>query len=110
MEGMCEILWEEICTKRNQWVMHKCSVRGCAEGYVTIDGNEKLRRPMCAAPRRKLQIRRDLPTVVQCCTNYPITGGKHQEARRFCHLHLDDENLYKFTESMKLFQESCLFY
>ena len=54
--------------------MHKCKVKGCAEGYVTVDGNEKLRRPMCAAPRSRIQIRRDLPTIVQCCTNYPVLG------------------------------------
>ena len=42
---------------------------------------------MCAAPRSRIQIRRDLPTIVQCCTNYPVLGGKHQAASRYCSMH-----------------------
>ena len=87
VESLCKSLWEEICSLRNKWVMHKCKVKGCAEGYVTVDGNEKLRRPMCAAPRSKIRIRSDLPTIVQCCTNYPVMGGKHQAASRYCSVH-----------------------
>ena len=45
VESLCKSLWEEICSLRNKWVMHKCKVKGCAEGYATVDGNEKLRRP-----------------------------------------------------------------
>ena len=66
VESLCKPLWEKICSLRNKWVMHKCKVKGCAEGYVTVDGNEKLRRPMCAAPRSRIQTCRDLPTICTC--------------------------------------------
>ena len=69
------------------WVLHRCTVKGCAEGYVTVDGNEKLRRPICAAPKSHVQLRPDLPTIVQCCTNYPVHGGKSQAASKYCELH-----------------------
>ena len=37
-------LWEKICSLRNKWVMHKCIVKGCA------DGNERLHRLMLGYP------------------------------------------------------------
>ena len=45
-----EILCVELCNtlngRPNKWALHKCTVKGCTEGYITIDGNEKLRRPI----------------------------------------------------------------
>ena len=37
-----------------KWVHHSCDVKGCKEGLATIDGNEKIRRSMCAAPKSKV--------------------------------------------------------
>ena len=37
-----------------RWVHHRCNVPGCNEGMVVIDGNEKLTRAMCAAPKSKV--------------------------------------------------------
>ena len=91
LEGLCETLWEEICQTRNKWVMHRCGVKGCAEGYVTVDGNEKLWRPTYAAPCSKLKIQRDLPMIVQCCTNSPQIGGRRKSSSRFCPLHTVSE-------------------
>ena len=90
LESVCEELWEVITTQRNKWVMHKCGTKGCAEGYVTVDGNEKLRRPICAVPHSKSQIRKDLPKIVQCCTNFPILGGKNQAPNKYCEVHAQD--------------------
>ena len=43
-----------ISTLPPRWVQHSCKVAGCKEGMVTIDGNEKLTRTMCAAPKSKV--------------------------------------------------------
>ena len=48
-----------------------------------MSGNEKLKQPICAAPWCRIQYQRDLPTIVECCTNYPVQGGKHQEGSRY---------------------------
>ena len=90
LENLCECLWEVIASRRNKWVMHKCSIKGCAEGYVTIDGNEKLHRPICGVPHSRCQIRRDLPVIVKCCTNFPIIGGKNQTPSKYCEIHEKD--------------------
>ena len=90
LESMCEDLWIQICSRQNKWVMHQCLVRGCAEGYGTVDGNEKLRRPICAAPKLKVRMRHDLPVIVQCCTNYPLLGGKYQLPSWYCAQHVED--------------------
>ncbi len=91
IEMLCEELCNILNTMPNKWALHRCTVKGCAEGYVTIDGNEKLRRPICAAPKSRVQLRPDLPTVVQCCTNYPVHGSKSQTASRYCELHAEDD-------------------
>ena len=60
---LCEQVYTLLDSKINKWALHRCDVKGCAEGYVTVDGNEKLRRPMCAAPHSRIQVRPDLPTI-----------------------------------------------
>lgn len=92
IEQLCETLWKELNALPNKWVMHSCHIKGCKEGYVTIDGNEKLKRPKCAAPHNREQLRHDLPTIVRCCTKYPLLGGKHLLPGRYCdeHANIDD--------------------
>ena len=84
MEELCKSMWEDICSSKNKWVKHACQTPGCAEGYVTIDGNEYLRRSKCALPKEKVKLRKDLPEVVRCCTNSPLPGGKNQKPSKFC--------------------------
>lgn len=94
IEQLCQTLWKNLCTLPNKWVMHSCHIKGCREGYVTVDGNEKLKRPKCAAPHSRVRLRRDLPEVVHCCTNYPTLGGKYKSPSRYCdeHKHFDEQN------------------
>ena len=33
-----------------RWVSHKCTFKGCSEGFAVLDGNE-VNRTVCAAPR-----------------------------------------------------------
>lgn len=86
VESLCGMVWQEIMTNLNPWISHECDVKGCSEGYVTIDGLEKVSRTICAAPKEKLKLPPGLPNIVQCCQN---TGGKHAKASKFCHLHQD---------------------
>ena len=38
LESMCSIVWQDILSSPNEWIHHSCTVKGCKEGYVTIDG------------------------------------------------------------------------
>ena len=60
----------KVQSKAPQWEQHQCHIAVCSERMVTIDGNEKLTRAMCAAPSTKSHL-------VQCCS-HSISGGKHQ--------------------------------
>ena len=51
VEQLCQIMWEDICASPNKWVRHSCKTPGCSEGYVTVDGNEYLKRSKCALPK-----------------------------------------------------------
>ena len=59
---------------------------GCKEEYVTVDGNEKLKRPKCAAPHSCIQLCSDLPSIVQC-TKYRTLGGKRKSSSHYCDDH-----------------------
>ena len=54
---------------------------------VTLDGNEKLTRAMCAAPKEKVKCPVNMINLVQCCTKSPLKGGQHQSASKFCETH-----------------------
>ena len=92
----------------NKWTLHRCNVKGCTEGYITIDGNEKLRRPICAAPKSRVQLQHDLPIVAQCCTNYPVHGGKSQVASKYCELHARDDVITSDATNITSSQERKL--
>ena len=87
-EELCRVVWEDICASDNKWVTHKCKTPGCSEGYVTVDGNEYLKRSKCALPMEKVKIRKDLPQIYKCCPNSPLPGGKSQKPSKFCKSHL----------------------
>ena len=87
MEHMCKICMRRISTQPPKWVHHVCNVPGCKEGMVTIDGNEKVNRTVCAAPKNKVKCDVNHINLVQCCTRSPITGGKHQSSSKFCESH-----------------------
>jgi hypothetical protein len=54
---------------------HRCESRGCSEGYFTIDGNEKLRRCLCAYPK-KIHIGEDGLKIHHVCSNDPEYGNQ----------------------------------
>ena len=64
-EELCKEMCQDICTSKNKWVKHACKTPGCSEGYVTVDGNEYLKRSKCALPMEKVKLRKDLPENIQ---------------------------------------------
>lgn len=64
-------------------------MKGCKEGYVTIDGLEKVTRTICAAPKEKLKLPPGFPNIIQCCHNSPMMGGRFAKASTYCSEHQD---------------------
>ena len=69
---------------RQRWVKHKCTVKGCAERMVTIDGLMKVRQPKCAAKGDRIRMSGELPNVVQCCPLSPLRGNQHKGGSKYC--------------------------
>ena len=87
IEHLCQRVMLKVQSKAPQWVQHQCHIAGCSEGMVTIDGNEKLTRAMCAAPKEKMKCPQNHINLVQCCSRSPISGGRHQMASKYCTFH-----------------------
>ena len=47
-------------------------------GFAVIDGNEKINRSTCAAPKSKVSLPHQYIYMTSMCTRSPATGGKHQ--------------------------------
>ncbi len=87
IEHLCERACISMSKTTPKWISHVCDVKGCREGVVTINGNEKLNRGMCVAPKSKVAIDSSRINLMQCCPRSPITGGKHQTASKYCEHH-----------------------
>ena len=44
-----------------------------------VDGNEKVNRSMCAAPRSKVYLDQQKINMMQCCPRSPASGGKSKK-------------------------------
>ncbi len=62
LEGMCSKAWEHIVSTPNEWIYHSCQVKGCKEGYLTIDGLEKVTGPYVLHLGRGCTSHLDFPT------------------------------------------------
>lgn len=60
IEDLCRVVWEDICVLDNKWVIYKCKMLGCLEGYVIVDGNEYLKWVKCVFLMEKVKLRKDL--------------------------------------------------
>lgn len=64
-------------------------------GYCSLDGLEKVTRPVCALPKAKVVAGQDTETkvlnVMQCCPETPVLGGNNKVPSKYCssHSHLD---------------------
>jgi len=63
-------------------------------GYCSLDGLEKVTRPMCALPKSKvvagLTSETKMLNIIQCCYDSPVMGGKHQIPSKYCIDHSDE--------------------
>ena len=67
---LCRVVWEDICSPDNKWVTHTCKTPACSEGYVTVDGNEHLKRSKRALPMDRSTQRPFLTNLfIQCCNH-----------------------------------------
>lgn len=87
IDDLCDEAVQQVFTSENAWKQHMCEVKGCSEGFVMCDGNEKLSRRICAAPRESFKLASNMPRIVSRCGNSPIFGGQHQKASKFCKQH-----------------------
>ena len=103
MDRMHQILGEikaMIISEKPPMLDHACDVPGCAEGYASVDGNEKVDRTICAAPKCKIQFSKNMAKVYNCCPNSPVFGNQYQPESRFCkdHQHLSDKSKKKTSK------------
>lgn len=93
IEAACKEACNLISTTPNKWIKHVCKVLGCKEGYVSVDGNEKLKRPMCSAPHTTSKTKPHLPSIVVCCKNTPVYGNSSLKPTKYCSYHTQLQNV-----------------
>ena len=59
-----------------------------------VDGNEKINRPICAAPKSKVSLPAQHICMTSLCSQSPVTGGKHIKPSKFCthHANIDQQS------------------
>ena len=92
IEKLCELANLHRSLQSPKWVAHTCGMKGC-EGFAVVDGNEKINRPVCAAPKSRVEVPREHIFLTSMCTRSPVNGGPHQKPSKFCilHSHLSDD-------------------
>jgi len=51
------------------------------------DGNEKINRRICAAPKQHFELGKGMPNTIGCCPNTPSLGGKSKSSSAYCKDH-----------------------
>ena len=92
IDDLCEQVNLHRSLSSPRWVSHQCTLKGCSEGFAVVDGNEKLNRTVCAAPRSKVCLPNQHICMTTLCCRSPVTGGKHVQASKFCALHVVDNS------------------
>ena len=87
IEQLCEVANLQLSIRSPKWVAHSCGIKGCREGFAVVDGNEKINRPVCAAPKSRVKIPQQHIFMTNMCTRSPVNGGKHQSPSKYCTLH-----------------------
>lgn len=76
------LFFQKFMAKQESWIHHSCAVKGCTEGYVTIDGNEKLRRSICSQSGEKILSSEGL-RIQDCCPEDPGFGGRFKKPVKY---------------------------
>ena len=69
LEQLCEEACDIIDGEEPDILMHTCKIPGCAQGYASIDDNEKIHSKLCAAPKSKIKFTKSMPKFLNCCPN-----------------------------------------
>jgi len=77
-----------LSSKSPKWVGHTCKTKGCREGFAVVDGNEKINRPICSAPKSKVFLPQQHIYMTQCCIRSPASGGRFRKPSKYCEMHL----------------------
>jgi hypothetical protein len=101
-DHLCDQVIENVFSSGSKWVKHKCDIPGCSEGFVMCDGNEKLSRRICAAPRHSFKLSRSMPKIISRCGNSPVFGRAHQKASKYCKSHTDLDTQQPKTKQILL--------
>lgn len=108
VEKLCKEVYDIIVKESPKWIKHACFVPGCSERFAMLDGNEKLTRTMCSAPKCKVKIPKTGISVMSVCPNTPQLGGNRHKALKYCnvHQHIDDSSSDSSSTSSILDLES----
>ena len=87
IKELCEYANLQRSLHSPKWVAHCCETKGYREGFAIVDWNEKINRPVCAAPKSQVSIPQEHIFMTSMCTCSPITGWKHQKPSKFCSKH-----------------------
>ena len=84
IESACKEVVCENFGLAPEFSQHVCMTPGCAEGFIMVDGNEKVHRKICAAPTEHMRLAKDMPKTISACPNTPLLGGHHTEKSKYC--------------------------
>ena len=111
LEELCKNVFNNVKSKVNDtWTSHVCEEPGCKERYVVMDGNCKLFRPLCAAPKTRIVGCNGEGNGYDVCIRNPTRGNQYGQARKYCSYHVDKKeadtekvlDLRPITRSMTL--------
>lgn len=91
-EFFCVNAYPVLRAKYKTWTKHKCQNKGCILRGFVIDGNEKLYRRICSAPKeRVICSNKKFPNYYRMCINSPKFGAEgysKSKGTTLCELHL----------------------
>ena len=88
LEQLCASANLLLSSKSPKWVAHTCKTKGCREGFAVVDGNEKINRPICSAPKSQVFLPQQHIYMTQCCIRSPASGGRFRKPSKYCEMHL----------------------
>ncbi len=87
LEKLCKIANLIYQSNTPEWIHHSCTVKGCKEGFLAIDGNCKIRRVMCGCDRFII-LGPGTPRIIQACPKSPARSNKKNGSHQFCKEHM----------------------
>lgn len=87
-EQLCKFVYSDIKEFiDNKWIKHICEDPGCRTRALIVDGNEKIYRLICGAPKERIVGITGRPNIYKGCINFPVVGNKYAPPSKFCESH-----------------------